>query len=187
VSDVNGMDELLAIVRKQQEAIVEITERLDRIQASQESKKAPPNPVGDTPIDWMTISGPARLAAWKGLATFVEQLVERYGLQMELQPCWWQHNDAVEELTALWQVRLNTFQEGKGLTAAMSWQDSLSRSLGRLGPMFMSCREYHVDADPGQWQSVEERNALWHAIHADVHGTDHVPPEDTPPGPWLSD
>ena len=112
------------------------------------------------PIDWFSISGRDRLAAWQGLAAFVDTLVYRYDLQREIMTCWWQHNDAVEELTALWQVRLSSFLDGASLNAAMSWQDTFYKSRARLAGIFSSCREGHVDARVHGWMSNEAREAL---------------------------
>lgn len=119
------------------------------------------------PIDWFRISGAERLAAWRGLADFVEKLVLRYDLALEVLPCWWQHGGAVEELTALWQVRQFTYRDGAEPKEAMYWQDTLYKSRGRLRDIFVSCRDGHVDSIVGDWMSRELRMRFRKAMHDD--------------------
>jgi hypothetical protein len=109
------------------------------------------------PIDWFDLSAEMSTTVWRRLGSFVEALVLRYNLQLELRPCWWKHGDAVEELTALWQFRQACFREGAGLNAPMSWQDTFYKSRNRLSGMLSSCRERHVDASFSVWLSDEVR------------------------------
>ncbi|GAA2405178.1 hypothetical protein GCM10010191_11220 [Actinomadura vinacea] len=157
----NEPHHLLTIIKAQQEAI-------DRLMALVQERKQP-EPAKrkerrERPIDWLTISEKERAAAWRGLAAFVESLVFRYGLQMEIQPCWWRHAEAVEELTALWQVRQNAFGENATLGSGMQWQNAFHSSRKRLSTMFGSCRSGHIDSTVTMWMTEDDRKAFDHAV-----------------------
>lgn len=122
----------------------------------------------DKPVDWLTVTGAERFAAWQGLAMFVETLVFRYNLQMDIRPCWWRHPGAVEELTALWHTRVASYGEDTNLKAAMSWQDTMHRSRDRLRPMFVSCRDEHIDAAARSWMTDDVRREFYRAVKAET-------------------
>ena len=127
-------------------------------------------------INWMEINGEERLVAWHGLVSFVHTIVEHYGLQLTIRPCWWQHVDAVEELTALWLFHQQCNADPANLGAAMNWRDTFARCRDRLREMFVSCRDAHVDARlGGTWMTEDVRQELGRAILADVSAH--------PPGP----
>jgi hypothetical protein len=132
--------------------------------------REPDEPQPRRPVDWFRVSGPERLAAWQGLALFVEALVYRYNLQLELRPCWWQHGDAVEELTALWHIRQTSYGDDAALGSAMSWQDQFYKSRDRLRDIFVSCRDGHIDATIHTWMRDDMRQAFHHAVRTDVLG-----------------
>lgn len=111
-----------------------------------------------SPIDWFAITPTEETLVWRGLAAFVEMIVVRYNLAAEIRPCWWRHDEAVDELTALWQTRAFHYQGGAGLNAAMSWLDTLAKSRGRLRDCFVSCRDSHVDVTMMHWASDAERH-----------------------------
>ena len=112
------------------------------------------------PIDWARLTGDDRSAAWEGLASFVEALVGRYKLQWTIRPGWWRHSDAVEELTALWQLRSKTFRAEAGAADAMSWQDAVYKSSDRLWGILSSCGEGHVSPGFSEWMPDAERMDL---------------------------
>jgi hypothetical protein len=122
------------------------------------------------PVDWFTVSGHERLLAWQGLAQFVETLVFRYGLQLEIRPCWWRHAEAVEELTALWHARQVLYGDGASLRDAMSWQDTFYSSRDRLRYMFVACSAYHVDSIVQLWMTDADRAAMVEGVRHDVLG-----------------
>jgi hypothetical protein len=134
------------------------------------------------PIDWFAISGRERLMAWQGLAQFVEALVVRYNLQLEIRPCWWRHADAVEELTALWQARQSYFGADAGLRDAMAWQNTFYASRDRLRFMFVACGEYHTDAMVRIWMTDEDRAGLVEAVRQEVFGSGPPNPSAPPRG-----
>jgi hypothetical protein len=122
------------------------------------------------PVDWFSVSGPDRLAAWQGLAEFVEALVFRYNMQLEIRPCWWAHGAAIEELTALWHMRQALYGPDADLKNAMQWQDTLQRSRDRLRPIFRSCRDDHVRSAVNFWMSDQARKAFVDAVRSDLLG-----------------
>lgn len=152
-----------------------LQESVDRILQLVTQGKTAPEPVRREeerkrgPIDWMRLTGDERLAAWEGLAAFVEALVFRYNLQLEIQPCWWRHPDAVEELTALWQIRQNVFGGRSDPTASYQWQNQLYNSRERLSGLFSSCREGHIDTTITTWMTPGMRAEFKSAILADSY------------------
>ncbi len=127
-----------------------------------------PFPVG--PIDWAAISGEERLIAWRELSEFIERLVYRYNLHLEIRPCWWRHTNAIEELTALWHVQQATYKPGAPLSAAMSWADTLHKSRDRLRGIFTPCRDEHIDASMSHraWMDDGNRAAFFEAVRRDM-------------------
>lgn len=112
------------------------------------------------PIDWLNISGDDRIMAWRELIEFVEIIVSRYNMHLVIRPCWWQHHEAIEELTALMHIRQVSFSDEAKLNAAMNWQDNFHKSRTRLAAIFVSCREGHVDASFKNWMTQDVRAAL---------------------------
>ncbi len=171
----DDLDRLLAAVEAQQrsiERLVAVLERREQQAPRPPDQGAPAGELTPTLINWLEIAGPQRLAAWEGLAAFVESLVVRYSLQIELRPCWWQHADAVDELTALWHVRYTCFADPTNLGGAMTWLDALQKSRDRLRDMFQSCRDSHVDSAIGTWMRDDIRRAFHAAVQKDVYGPD---------------
>ena len=160
------VDRILAIVEQSQaqESAKEKAESPPQKEKGEEKRKR-------GPINWLQLSGDERRATWEGLAAFVEAIVFRYNLQLEIQPCWWQHADAVEELTALWQIRQNVFGERGDPTASYQWQNQLYNSRERLSGLFSSCREGHIDTTLTRWMSDDMRAEFKRAVHADSYGS----------------
>jgi hypothetical protein len=167
------LDRLFSLVQSLQRSVDQILELLKQ---GQQTKKEPSSrgEKGEEkpkrgPIDWMRLSGDERLAVWEGLAVFVESLVHRYNLQLEILPCWWRHPDAVEELTALWQIRQNVFGERDDPTASYQWQNQLYNSRERLSALFMSCREGHIGMSITTWMTPEMRADFQRAMLVDSY------------------
>ena len=169
---------LLTVVVAQQRSIQQLTELLARRSPPEPGRPdgsaataRPGRPVEPDgflrrPIDWNMISGRERLAAWEGLAAFVEDFVLRYSLQFEVLACWWRHKDAVELLTAMWQVYQTSYdQDGTDPNAAMTWLNHYYTNANRLKGIFVSCREEHVDATPKVWMTPEIRRDFLQSIH----------------------
>ncbi len=123
---------------------------LEHGMSEQEDAKATPSGRRAL-VDWTRISGAERRAAWHDLARFVEYLVFRYDLVLEIMPCWWRHGAAVEELTALWHLRELIYRAGADLGGPMSWHNSFQSCRTRLQGVFVSCRDGHTDASISEW------------------------------------
>lgn len=166
-------------IQAQQEAIERLGDLIDRAWPPAAPQQDPPAPAPDPtsshrkPVDWLQVTGRERLVAWQGLAYFVEVVVYRYNLQMEVRPCWWLHTDVVEELTALWGIRQVCYRDDADLNAAATWQDALYKSRDRLRFMFVACLEAHVDQTiDGEWMPDDIRTAFVHQVQRDVFGTE---------------
>jgi hypothetical protein len=171
--------ELVSAIREQNrsiERLIELIERPAAEAAVQDTAPADENaaPADEDrrprPIDWLTMPPETQATVMRQLALFVQALVHRYSLQLELRPCWWRHGDVVEELSALWQYRQASFGEGAGLRDPMSWQDTFDKSRRRVSGMLGSCRERHVDADFGSWLSDAEKAEFYRAMTALENG-----------------
>ncbi|MEW2353738.1 hypothetical protein [Spirillospora sp. NPDC029432] len=142
--------ELLELLKKQQKVLELLAERLEPAAPAAPERPAAPAPG---PIDWQAVTGEERRRLLRGLADFVDGLVHHYRLQLAILPCWWRHADAIEELSALWQVRQETFKAGVRPGAAMSWQDTLYKARDRTANILSSCREGHVEAVLPLWMN----------------------------------
>lgn len=138
----------------------QIERRLDQIEQNRSGTEPLSPSAGPDPIDWFTLTGADRERTLEALGEFVETLVRRYALQQEILPCWWQHGDAIEEMTSLWQAREVAYAPGSDASMASWWQDLLERSRMRLREMFVICRNGHVTAHLDEWMSDEQRVAF---------------------------
>jgi hypothetical protein len=163
------LQRLLLVVAEQQRAIEHLTERVDELERQKgEPASSGPPPAEPSPVDWLRISGQERLMAWRGLANFVEALIFRYNMQTEVRACWWQHTEAVEELTALWHMRQVLYRQGSTLRDAMAWQDNFYKSRDRLRYMFSACGDYHVDGTVKKWMTDADRAAFIESVRSEV-------------------
>jgi len=154
------VQELADLLRRQQQLLERLIELLDDRLAPEPAPPAgaPPPPPG--PIDWTTLTGPERSRTLHELATFVESTVHHYKLPLAILPCWWRHPEVIEELTALWQVRKETFRPGVKPSAAMQWHDALYKIRDRVSVFLSSCREGHIEPAYGTWMSDAQRAEL---------------------------
>lgn len=118
----------------------------------------------EQPINWLELSYEERLELWEELTNFLETLIFRYNMQLEILPCWWKHNDAVEWVTALWTKYKAHFREGSPRSAAWEWQNQLDHARERIGAKFLSCREGHIDTTISKWMSDEARSEFEQAV-----------------------
>ncbi|WUI00397.1 hypothetical protein OHR68_00780 [Spirillospora sp. NBC_00431] len=172
-SDSAELERLAAKVQTQQEAIDRLTEIVEKVlekpAATPEKETGPTDKKEkkekkEEPINWMRLAGDERRQVWMDLARFVEDLVLRYKMQLELMPCWWKHNDVVEELTALWQIHRATFRPGSAPNANLQWLNTLYGSRKRMTAVFMSCREGHIDSALDGWLSGADRQEFEQAV-----------------------
>jgi hypothetical protein len=92
-----------------------------------------------------------------------------FDLQLTIRPCWWQHSEAVDELTALWHFHQHTYADPTKLDGAMNWRDTFFRSRDRLRDLFMSCRDMHVNMRIAvTWMNDEVRREFQTMVDGDV-------------------
>jgi hypothetical protein len=189
VTDDAYLQRLVSAIEAQQATIERLVEIIDNEQRQRTRPGAKPagtgpdqpGPRSDTPqpsvVNWERVRGRERLIAWRDLSAFVEVLVVRYGLQLELRPCWWQHPDAVEELTALWHIKQHCYRAGAELVAPMMWMDNLAKIRARLRIIFIPCKERHVDATVPMWMPDRVRAEFFEAVRADVYDAPEQQPQ----------
>lgn len=180
----DDISRLVNLVQTQQETIDYLVQYIERVEAQLNDRidaleqagvgagggggGAPAAGQAPTPIDWSTLSGPKRLKAWHDLSNFTEGVVYRFNIQLEVLPCWWQHGEAVEELTALWQARLVAFAPNADASMASWWQDLLERSRMRLRGIFSSCRDGHIESKHATWMTDQMREVFRQAVEAEA-------------------
>jgi hypothetical protein len=173
--------QVLVALRRQQESLDRLIQLVaERLPAPAErpaadgadpADAAGPEPQKRRPIDWGTLSGPERVATWRGLGAFVEDMVHRYQLHFDIMPCWWRHRDAVELLTVMWLVYETSTGPDSDAQAALAWQDTYHRCVDRLKGYFISCRDGHLDAHPIVWFSDAVRGQFEEMARTDTAGT----------------
>ncbi|GAA1668930.1 hypothetical protein [Fodinicola feengrottensis] len=156
----SGYQMLINTIEVQQEVIDQLLERVGDLEGKQANR-----PDGPKSIDWATLTGPERGTAWRRLVRFVEGLVYRYSLQREILPCWWQHGDAVEELTALFSARERAYDVSADAGQPVQWHEMLERTRGRVAGALSSCRDGHVPHVLAHWMAEDVRQQLNAAIN----------------------
>jgi hypothetical protein len=96
---------------------------------------------------WRDLGPKAEEELWSLLRDWVGWLRSRYPLAQKIPPCWPEHPEIVEELTALWLAWQYAYSNADApLTAAADWHDRwLPGLLHRLqhGPLAVDCSEAH--------------------------------------------
>jgi hypothetical protein len=119
---------------------------LGRVEAVENSS---PVGVGGSPTSWCWRGlGPAgREELWNQLSDWVRWIRGRYPLARRIPPCWADHPEIVEELTALWLAWVQAYEDrDTPLTAAADWHDRwLPGVLYRLehGAFALDCGTTH--------------------------------------------
>jgi hypothetical protein len=73
---------------------------------------------------WRTLGPAGREELWTRVKSWVEWIRCRYPLSRRIPPCWADHTEIVEELTALWLAWVNAYESGDApLTSAADWHD----------------------------------------------------------------
>ncbi|MHB8185786.1 MAG: hypothetical protein ACYDDU_06795 [Dermatophilaceae bacterium] len=123
------------------------------------------------PTHWPSLLPDDARQAWADLCSWVEALVDRFGLETRVvPPCWYRHNPLVEGLSALRDHERISFAPNASPTAAVDWFRALREIEHRLSEVCArtqcSVNEHRADPprswqrDPGQWLSF---------VQADVH------------------
>lgn len=85
------------------------------------------------PIDWTRLSGPYADDALAALDLWVRWLVTRYAIDArEIPPCWAEHGDIFEELSAIHTAHGGAFDPTGPLTGPADWHAMLAITRGRL-------------------------------------------------------
>lgn len=105
--------------------------------------------AGRTPNSWCwrTIGPHGAEELWRQLTDWVGWIRSRYPLARKIPPCWAEHPELVEELTALWLAWQHAYEDlDAPLTAAADWHDRwLPGVLYRLehGAFALDCANEH--------------------------------------------
>lgn len=96
---------------------------------------------------WQHLDPDAAETLTTELGQWVDWVRQRYPLARRIPPCWGDHPEIVEELTALWLAWQAAYAEPDSpLTAAADWHDRwLPGVLHRLehGPFALDCADHH--------------------------------------------
>lgn len=85
------------------------------------------------PIDWSRLDGPAADEALAALASWVSWLVCRYAIDpREIPPCWAEHGDLFEELSALHTAHRAAFDPAGPPTGPADWHTLAANTRARL-------------------------------------------------------
>ncbi len=85
------------------------------------------------PVHWPSLSGDEAAHAFADLRGWVEQLVNRFAIEVRvIPPCWHQHNGMVEALSALRDHERACFADTASPTAAVDWFRALRDIEARL-------------------------------------------------------
>ena len=102
-----------------------ITEVVARVESIEESSTEPsPAPGVVRSWCWRYLGPQGSEALWRELTDWVAWIRHRYPLARRVPPCWAEHSEIVEELTALWLAWQAAYTERDApLTAAIDWHD----------------------------------------------------------------
>jgi len=110
------------------------------------------------PIDWSRLEEPQLSEQWELLDAWVRWLVTRYCLDhREIPPCWAEHGDLIEELSALHTAHQAAFDSSGPPSGPAEWHQVLANTRARL-QLWVSrtgCRvTEHRPPVPPAWASV---------------------------------
>ena len=139
------------------ETLSELTERLGLVeQILAEVVEALESGIAHGPWAWAHLDSEEQRALFEELREWVDWMVVRYHVSNEayrLQPCWYRHPVAVEELTALMVAWKAEYSQPKASTGLTTWHSqSLWPALLRLNndlKLFTACQREgaHVAKD----------------------------------------
>lgn len=85
------------------------------------------------PIAWARLTAEQAAEVWLALDDWVRWLVARYALDhRDVPPCWYTHDDIVEELTALWTAHRAAYDPTGPPTGPADWHHTLAATRSRL-------------------------------------------------------
>ncbi len=85
------------------------------------------------PINWARLTEPDLSEQWEALDTWVRWLVTRYCLDhREIPPCWAEHGDLLEELSALHTAHQAAYDPTGPPSGPSEWHQVLANTRARL-------------------------------------------------------
>jgi hypothetical protein len=113
---------------------------------------------------WRTVGQHGAEELWTQLIAWVAWIRNRYPLARKIPPCWADHPELVEELTALWLAWQHAYEDKDApLTAAADWHDRwLPGVLYRLehGPFALDCANEHRPRPAAAYASPDHPEEL---------------------------
>jgi hypothetical protein len=134
--------DLDALAHEATDSVAGLVGRLEELESGQPA-------AGRSPTSWCWRSIGAHSAdeLWRQLTEWVVWIRSRYPLARRIPPCWAEHPEFVEELTALYLAWQHAYEDNNApLTAAADWHDRwLPGLLHRLehGPFALDCTNEH--------------------------------------------
>lgn len=144
--------------------------------------------------DWTTMDTDQAHVAWNVLLEWVDKvLVGTYNAVTDksidqdvakIPACWYRHPAAVAELSWLCQEWMRIYRSSKGTPgSAGEWHDRwLPGVLRRLSRSLNACASgYEVEHQEPKWGvPVDQTEAFWQMVAADLDGRPKPPPPKTP-------
>jgi hypothetical protein len=84
------------------------------------------------PLHWPTLIADETPDEWRSLRQWVDQLYTRFPHAVRVPPCWWQHNDLVELLSALRDYERASYASDAAPTAAVDWHRAFREIESRM-------------------------------------------------------
>ena len=85
------------------------------------------------PVHWPSLTETERIQGFADLREWVEQLVDRFAIEIRvIPPCWYRHNGMVEALSALRDHERACYAETASPTGAVDWFRALRDIEARL-------------------------------------------------------
>jgi hypothetical protein len=111
---------------------------------------------------WRTIGHHGAEELWTQLTDWVAWIRNRYPHAGRIPPCWADHPEQVEELTALWLAWQHAYEDRDApLSAAADWHDRwLPGVLYRLehGPFALDCTNKHRPRPAAAYAAAEHHH-----------------------------
>jgi hypothetical protein len=116
------------------------------------------------PVHWPSLSSDEAAHALADLRVWVDQLVDRFAIEVRvIPPCWLQHNGMVEALTALRDHERASYADTASSTAAVDWFRALREIEARLIELASktqcSAHEHRGEVSRQSWVATETVSA----------------------------
>jgi len=116
------------------------------------------------PLHWPTLSRDEAVHAFADLRVWVDQLVDRFAIEVRvIPPCWQQHNGMVEALSALRDHERACYADTASPTAAVDWfraqRDIEARLIELASKTQCSALEHRGEVSRRSWVATETVSA----------------------------